>query len=153
MTAPDPQTGSGHPDEHDELCGETGCWRALDEQPSGSSRVQEPTEDTCNCQAIPGTENFPGPWHPKGDPTCVWKKYRHDLDYLADQLRQYIDRTMQEGVDYMRGSVGHLPEFADLLKGYEDAMADVQKMLRDPGHQFHRGLARYITAAREVSRG
>lgn len=21
----------------------------------------------CNCQAIPGTQNYPGPWHPKGD--------------------------------------------------------------------------------------
>jgi hypothetical protein len=25
----------------------------------------------CNCQAIKGTPNFPGPWHPRGDtPTC-----------------------------------------------------------------------------------
>lgn len=24
--------------------------------------------DWCNCQAVPGTENYPGPWHPKGDP-------------------------------------------------------------------------------------
>lgn len=21
----------------------------------------------CNCQAIPGTVNYPGPWHPEGD--------------------------------------------------------------------------------------
>jgi hypothetical protein len=21
----------------------------------------------CNCQATPGTQNYPGPWHPKGD--------------------------------------------------------------------------------------
>jgi len=29
-------------------------------------------EDTwCNCQAVRGTANYPGPWHPKGDPTCV----------------------------------------------------------------------------------
>lgn len=23
--------------------------------------------DSCNCQAIPGTENYPGPWHVRGD--------------------------------------------------------------------------------------
>lgn len=25
------------------------------------------TDWWCNCQAIPGTENFPGPWHPVAD--------------------------------------------------------------------------------------
>jgi hypothetical protein len=25
----------------------------------------------CNCQAVRGTANYPGPWHPKGDPTCI----------------------------------------------------------------------------------
>jgi len=24
----------------------------------------------CNCQAIEGISNYPGPWHPKGDVTC-----------------------------------------------------------------------------------
>ena len=34
------------------------------------------SEDTwCNCQAIRGTANYPGPWHPKGDSIgCL--KYR-----------------------------------------------------------------------------
>jgi hypothetical protein len=28
-------------------------------------------ESWCNCQAIPGTVNYPGPWHPTGDtPGC-----------------------------------------------------------------------------------
>lgn len=26
--------------------------------------------DWCNCQAIPGRTNYPGPWHPMGDVTC-----------------------------------------------------------------------------------
>lgn len=77
-------------------------------------------------------------------------RWRHDADYLAGQLRDYIDRTMQEGTDYMRANVAGHPNLAERLKGYEDAMEDVQAMLRDPGHQFHRGLARYIHAAREV---
>lgn len=80
-------------------------------------------------------------------------EYRHDVEYLVDQLRQYIDRTMQEGTDYMREHVGGRPALAERLKGYEDAMEDVQKMLRDPSHQFYRGLARYIHAARETVRG
>lgn len=25
-----------------------------------------PVSDWCNCQAIPGTENYPGPWHERG---------------------------------------------------------------------------------------
>lgn len=24
-------------------------------------------DDACNCQAIPGTHNYPGPWHVRGD--------------------------------------------------------------------------------------
>lgn len=28
----------------------------------------DPVSDWCNCQAIRGTINYPGPWHPKGDP-------------------------------------------------------------------------------------
>ena len=80
-------------------------------------------------------------------------EYRHEVDYLADQLRQYIDGVMQEGTDHMRREVGGVPEFAERLQGYVDAMEDVQIMLRDPNHQFHRGLRRYIVAAREVPRG
>ena len=25
------------------------------------------SSEWCNCQAISGSENYPGPWHPKGD--------------------------------------------------------------------------------------
>lgn len=79
--------------------------------------------------------------------------YRHEIDYLADQLRQYIDRTLQEITDHVRRQTSAVPELAERLHGYEDATEDVQKMLRDPTHQLSRGLRRYITAAREVSRG
>lgn len=27
----------------------------------------------CNCQAIPGTPNYPGPWHPWGDPVGCFR--------------------------------------------------------------------------------
>jgi hypothetical protein len=30
--------------------------------------LEQPPDNWCNCQAIPGTVNYPGPWHPKGDP-------------------------------------------------------------------------------------
>jgi hypothetical protein len=25
------------------------------------------TTHWCNCQSVPGTDNYPGPWHPRGD--------------------------------------------------------------------------------------
>lgn len=77
-------------------------------------------------------------------------EYRYEVAYLADQLRDYIDRTMQDGTDYMRRECAGHPDLAERLRGYEDAMEDVQKMLRDPSHQFYRGLARYLHAARQV---
>lgn len=30
----------------------------------------------CNCQAIPGTVRYPGPWHPKGDPVGCFRYSR-----------------------------------------------------------------------------
>lgn len=30
----------------------------------------ELSDEWCNCQAIEGTANYPGPWHPFGDATC-----------------------------------------------------------------------------------
>jgi len=32
--------------------------------------VKEILMEWCNCQAIEGISNYPGPWHPKGDVTC-----------------------------------------------------------------------------------
>ncbi len=29
-------------------------------------RVKPPMDTWCNCQAIPGTANYPGPWHERG---------------------------------------------------------------------------------------
>lgn len=28
-------------------------------------------DEWCNCQAVRGTVNYPGPWHPAGDTTCL----------------------------------------------------------------------------------
>jgi hypothetical protein len=40
---------------------------------------ERPTE-WCNCQAIPGTANYPGPWHPHGDSTCShWSAVHPEL--------------------------------------------------------------------------
>ena len=56
------------PDENDE--GPIIDWR--DELPEdGGVESPEPTpmgDNWCNCQAIRGTANYPGPWHPQGDP-------------------------------------------------------------------------------------
>lgn len=76
--------------------------------------------------------------------------YAHEADYLADQLRQYIDRTTEEMVDHMRRNVNGYPGLTERPEGYEAAMADIQTMIRDPRHQFHIGLARHIHAARET---
>lgn len=78
-------------------------------------------------------------------------KYRYEPEYLGEQLRDYIDRTCTEGAEYMRDRCGARPDLAERLQGYEDAMEDMQKMLRDPAHQFYRGLTRYIHAARQTS--
>jgi hypothetical protein len=80
-------------------------------------------------------------------------EYRHEVDELADQLRQYIDRTTEEMVEHMAASVNGYPGLAERMEGYKSAMEDMQAMLRDPRHQFHLGLARYIHAARETVRG
>lgn len=31
-----------------------------------------PDQEWCNCQALPDTDAYPGPWHPQGDDTCKW---------------------------------------------------------------------------------
>jgi transcriptional regulator with XRE-family HTH domain len=33
-------------------------------EPAERSRL---VDEACNCQAVPGTENYPGPWHIRGD--------------------------------------------------------------------------------------
>ena len=78
-------------------------------------------------------------------------EYRFEVEYLADQLRQYLDRTIGDLADDMRAGVGAEPALAERLKGYEHAVADIQAMLRDPGHQFHRGVGNYVAAARQRS--
>lgn len=32
--------------------------------------MSTPSSEWCNCQAVEGSEVYPGPWHPAGDPTC-----------------------------------------------------------------------------------
>lgn len=53
-----------------------GCeqYRSMDAPAARSvAGTAVPEGDWCNCQAIPETENYPGPWHPTGDPVvCVW---------------------------------------------------------------------------------
>lgn len=42
-------------------------------------------------------------------------EYRHEADYLADQLRQYIDHTLDEMADHMRAGVNGYAGLAELL--------------------------------------
>jgi hypothetical protein len=48
----------------------------IDSLVAGGFLVLAPEEvmtDWCNCQAVRGTANYPGPWHPKGDPVGCLK--------------------------------------------------------------------------------
>lgn len=48
----------------------------IDSLVAGGFLVLAPEEvmtDWCNCQAVGGTANYPGPWHPKGDPVGCLK--------------------------------------------------------------------------------
>lgn len=49
-------------------------------------------------------------------------------DELADQLRQYIDRTTEEMVEHMAASVNGYPGLAERMEGYKSAMEDMQAM-------------------------
>lgn len=127
----------------------------VQEQPAAGVNVcrSAPTPGICDKHGVDRGEcadaHLPTPVQEKDNPEPA---YRHDVDYLADQLRQYIDRTAEEMANHLRASVNGYPGLMERQAGYEAAMEDLQTMLRDETHQFHRGLRRYITAAREVSR-
>lgn len=75
--------------------------------------------------------------------------YRYTVDYLNEQVCQYLDRTVGELAEHMAQGVAEEPRLADRLGGYRDAIADVQLMLR-PGHRVaDHGVKRIIHAARQ----
>lgn len=43
----------------------------------------------CNCQAIPGTRTYPGPWHPRGDESHYPCSQTPDWHRIAVQIARY----------------------------------------------------------------
>lgn len=79
-------------------------------------------------------------------------EYRYTVDYLNDQLCQYLHRTVGEMVEHMEQGVGDEPRLGDRLRGYREAIEDVQRLL-EPGHRVaDHGMKRIIHAARQQER-
>lgn len=76
-------------------------------------------------------------------------EYRYTVEYLNEQMCTYLHRTAGELVAHMEQGAGHEPRLADRLRGYREAIEDVQRMLK-PGHRVaDSGLLRIIAAARQ----
>lgn len=78
--------------------------------------------------------------------------YRYTVDELADHLRDYLDQVAGELAEEMEKGAGGEPGLAERLRGYKDAVEDIQRLVRDPNHRVHKRLGLYINYARQENR-
>ena len=81
------------------------------------------------------------------------EEYAYTIDYLNEQVVDYLHRAAGEMAEHMKTNVRDVPELSDRLRGYCEAIEDVQKLFT-PGHRIaDYGLKRHLLAARQESRG
>lgn len=52
----------------------------------------------CNCQAIEGTVNYPGPWHPRGDRTCTHSSHFKPGTVVLNRNTNEVKIVTEEGL-------------------------------------------------------
>jgi hypothetical protein len=80
----------------------------------------KPRDDWCNCQAVPGSANFPGPWHPVGN-SGGWcaraEEADEDLPTVINRMQAQLDRIRDSShvtlpKKYVRMLLDSLPDGA-----------------------------------------
>jgi hypothetical protein len=66
------------------------------EHTASEHRTTSSSDTWCNCQAIPGTENYPGPWHEYAGEDhypCYLREREKQWDSLSSQMKELISQA------------------------------------------------------------
>jgi hypothetical protein len=86
---------------------EPGAVTATPARPSSRADVLYPpnADEWCNCQAIPGTPNYPGPWHPVGDSGADCKRTPDSLNAGTDDSGKPEQWDLSDECEVLTGGV------------------------------------------------